>query len=163
MFTALAKGAQVSMTSLQRTLHDAVETHRFAECLARSFHGGEVVLLTGEIGAGKTVLSRGIGAALGVPYWRGSPTFSLIHEYDSWPRLVHGDLYRLEAREVEELGLEEYAGHSTVLVIEWADRAAHYLASLPAERLVRINLEHGSGDRRLMTVHDSASVAAAQC
>lgn len=122
--------------------------------MGHGFRGGEVLLLTGSLGAGKSVFARGVARALGVARWRGSPTFALIHEYASSPSLIHVDLYRLAAAEVEELGLEEYANPTTVLVVEWADRALDYLRALPHSRLIKVNLEHGRGDEREVTVEE---------
>jgi tRNA threonylcarbamoyladenosine biosynthesis protein TsaE len=122
-----------------------------------SLRGGEIILLTGSLGAGKSVFARGVASALRVPRWRGSPTFALVHEYSSSPALIHIDLYRLSAEEVEELGLEEYASPANVLVVEWADRAPEYLNTLPHSRLIAVHLEHGPGDERMVTVEEANS------
>ena len=92
-------------------------------CVLGAFLVPEIaVLLSGDLGAGKTVLVRGIGEALEVKRVR-SPSFTLINEYPTkfFP-LVHVDLYRLASRDVEELGLEEYAEDGAVLLVEWAER-----------------------------------------
>ena len=119
-----------------------------------------MVLLEGMIGAGKSAFARGIGASLRIDYWRGSPTFTLINEYDSEPRLVHVDLYRLSAQEVEELGLEEYASPDTILVVEWADRASSYLASFEIRHRYCVQLAvTGPGSRRVSVRHDPNGAA----
>lgn len=105
----------------------AEETTSLGAVLARELRCGDVVHLRGPLGAGKSVFARGVGKALGAERWRGSPTFNLVHEYDTEPRLYHLDLYRLTEDEVEELHLEE-AAEVGVLVVEWAERAANVLS-----------------------------------
>lgn len=97
--------------------------------------GGLVVALEGELGAGKTLLTRGLFEGLGLPdaAWTGSPTFVLASRYPGAPGLLHADFYRLsDGAEVADLGLEDALRDGAVVVVEWADR---YAAALPAERL----------------------------
>jgi tRNA threonylcarbamoyladenosine biosynthesis protein TsaE len=102
------------------------ETERVGELLARSLRRGTVVLLYGELGAGKTALVRGLARGLGAPTEDvSSPTFTLIQEYaGTHVTLYHVDLYRLSSREVDELGLEELVSGDGVVAIEWAERWA---------------------------------------
>ncbi|MGA2285912.1 MAG: tRNA (adenosine(37)-N6)-threonylcarbamoyltransferase complex ATPase subunit type 1 TsaE [Dehalococcoidia bacterium] len=101
--------------------------------LARLLRPGDVVLLQGELGAGKTCLAQGIGKGLGVEQAVKSSAFVLLNEYEGRLRLYLADLYRLEApEEVAELALEENAVDG-VLVVEWPDRA---WSEMPAERLL---------------------------
>ncbi len=101
--------------------------------LARLLRPGDVVLLQGELGAGKTCLAQGIGEGLGVEQAVKSSAFVLLNEYRGRLRLYLADLYRLQApEEVAELALEENAADG-VLVVEWPDRA---WAEMPAERLL---------------------------
>lgn len=115
--------------------------------IAAELRGGDIVMLYGPIGAGKSVLARGVAEAMGAPRWRGSPTFNLVHEYLTQPPLYHFDLYRLAANEVEDLGLEDYARHDAVVVVEWADRAPDYLRTF-AGRVLEIEIDHAGGDTR---------------
>ncbi|MGH2441663.1 MAG: tRNA (adenosine(37)-N6)-threonylcarbamoyltransferase complex ATPase subunit type 1 TsaE [Chloroflexota bacterium] len=125
------------------------ETEALGIRLAADLTAGDMVLLTGEIGAGKSVLIRGMATGLGGAAWRGSPTFNLIHEYDTEPPLVHIDLYRLAPAEVEGLGLEEYTERSgCVLAIEWADRASVYLRSLASGRVIDVSIAYDSDRER---------------
>ena len=124
------------------------ETLELGRRLAGRLRGGELVALSGPLGAGKSVLARGIGDGLGVTRWRGSPTFVLVHEYQTVPALYHLDLYRLAAAEVEELGLEEYARPDAVLVVEWPERAPDGLASLQPRVRIDVELSHLSADER---------------
>lgn len=157
MFEGNRKGVQV--TGVRRTIqtHSAEETLEVGREIGERLSGGEIILLTGELGAGKSVLARGVAVALGIDHWRGSPTFALVHEYGSLPALIHVDLYRLAQDEVEELGLEEYAAPSTVLLVEWADRAAEFLARLPCTQCIHVELAHGPGDRRELSVITDAA------
>jgi tRNA threonylcarbamoyladenosine biosynthesis protein TsaE len=107
---------------LYRTSSEA-ETISLGEQLARALPRKRVVLLIGNLGAGKTTLAKGIVHGLGAapPEEVSSPTFTLIHEYG--PRVYHIDLYRLdEPREVETLGLDELFGREAVVLIEWGER-----------------------------------------
>ena len=110
------------------------ETRRIGERIGRRLRAGDVVLLSGELGAGKTVLAQGIGRGMGVRDAIKSSSFVIMNEYDGASlRLFHADLYRLEDPEqVAELALDELASRG-VLVVEWPERAP---AELPDERLV---------------------------
>ena len=98
------------------------ETARVGERLAQGLKRGDVVLLYGDLGAGKTAFVRGLAQGLGAPPADvTSPTFTLLQEYHGRIPLYHADLYRLEARDVPDLGLEEVASGG-VLAVEWAER-----------------------------------------
>jgi tRNA threonylcarbamoyl adenosine modification protein YjeE len=124
------------------------ETAAAGEQLAQALRIGDVVLLTGELGAGKTAFVRGLARALGVPEADvTSPTFTLVQEYRA-PRAVlfHIDLYRLSPREVEDLGLDEMMGEG-ILAIEWPDRWVD-----PPPRVYDVQIEHRGGDRRVVRI-----------
>ena len=109
--------------------------------LASALRRGDVVLLYGDLGAGKTAFTRGLAEGLGVPPDDvSSPTFTIVQEYRGGRLpLYHADLYRLnDAREIDDLGLEEIAAEG-VLTIEWADR----LPRQPANAIV-VTLAHGA-------------------
>ena len=114
-----------------------------ASALASSLVAGDVVLLSGNLGAGKTAFVRGLAQGLGLdPDDVSSPTFTLVHEYRGGRlTLYHADLYRLGRAATDDLGLEEL--HLGVLAIEWPDRLTH---SLPGAR--QITIEILDGDRR---------------
>ena len=108
-----------------------------------------VVILRGEVGAGKTTLVKGIAAALGAATEDDvtSPTFTIVHEYEGKSvRLFHLDLYRLETEEqVAVLGLDEMAGYPNSLVlVEWGERFESIIKMASGE----IYMEHGEGDER---------------
>jgi tRNA threonylcarbamoyladenosine biosynthesis protein TsaE len=131
------------------------ETADVAAELSAAFRGGEVVLLSGELGAGKTAFVRGLARGLGAdPAEVASPTFVLLTTYPGRLALHHADLYRLQGGgDDRELGLEELPGPRGVLAIEWAER----LSLVPWPRTVRVRLEHGGEDRRTLTIEDDAA------
>ncbi len=129
------------------------ETAGLARGLASTLRPGDVVLLTGELGAGKTVFVRGLAEGLGIdPRRVHSPSFTIVSVYGpgrGGTRLVHADLYRVDgAAEIEELGLAEYLEEGCVAAVEWGER-------LPARLragAVRVALEDLGGDSRGLTI-----------
>ena len=123
----------------------------FGMSLASRLRPGDVLLLYGELGAGKTVLTRGIARGLGILDPVLSPTFTLFHRYAGAASLHHFDLYRLQGdRALYEAGLLEYIGEDAVTVIEWPERCAD---ELPARHL-KITIEYGEeeGERTVTMV-----------
>jgi tRNA threonylcarbamoyladenosine biosynthesis protein TsaE len=115
------------------SLPDRAATHQFGEMLGRSLPAGSTLLLTGDLGSGKTTLVQGIGQGLGISEPIVSPTFTLINEYleGRFP-LYHFDLYRLQPSQVETLHLETYwEGVEMplgIVAIEWAERLSYQLS-----------------------------------
>lgn len=108
---------------LSLALPNKAATTRLAQQLAPLLAAGDLLLLDGALGAGKTFFARALAQALGLPpdVRVTSPTFTLVHEYDTEPRLVHADLYRLldDERGVRELGLLPLRDDGALLVVEW--------------------------------------------
>ncbi len=98
------------------------ETQEFAKSLADKMSGGEVILLNGDLGAGKTTFTQGFAKGLGVEKRVTSPTFTIMKEYDGRLKLYHFDMYRISHEdEVEELGFEDYLfSEEGVSIIEWS-------------------------------------------
>ncbi|MDG2126124.1 MAG: tRNA (adenosine(37)-N6)-threonylcarbamoyltransferase complex ATPase subunit type 1 TsaE [Verrucomicrobiales bacterium] len=117
----------------------------------RSFGGGEVIGLCGDLGAGKTHLAKGIAEGLGSGEAVSSPTFSLVQEYgDGRLRMAHFDFYRVgSADELLELGWDEYLEDCGVVVVEWADRFPGLMP--PATRWLRIEVRD-DGVREVLEV-----------
>lgn len=127
---------------------DEEETRSVGERLGRQLKRGDVVLLSGELGAGKTCLTQGIGRGLACDGQVNSPSFVLMNEYAGRETLYHVDLYRIEdVEDLDELGLWDYA-EKGVLVIEWPERGAELL---PGDGLV-VELRPGTLGPRTRTL-----------
>jgi tRNA threonylcarbamoyladenosine biosynthesis protein TsaE len=115
---------------MTHTTKSEEETQQVARELATRLKAGDVLLLSGNLGAGKTTFVRGLAEGLGIdPAEVSSPTFTIVHEYRGGRlALYHADLYRLERTATEDLGLEEMGVKDGVLAIEWPDRLTHRLA-----------------------------------
>ena len=102
----------------------AAETRLLGEKLARKLKPGDVVLLEGELGAGKSELARGVARGLGVTEMLTSPSFTILNVYESGScPLYHFDWYRLESEdELYELGMDEYLGGNGIALVEWPER-----------------------------------------
>lgn len=108
---------------LQIVTKSAAETFGFGSKLARLLKPGDVICLTGTLGAGKTALVQGITAGLGTSDPAISPTFTIMNVYDGHPPVYHFDLYRLEsAEQLYDLGFDEYTAAGGISLIEWADK-----------------------------------------
>jgi tRNA threonylcarbamoyladenosine biosynthesis protein TsaE len=128
------------------------ETLETGRALSADLRPGDVVLLSGELGMGKTVLTRGIAAGLGVaPGEVHSPTFTLVNRYTGrWP-VHHVDLYRVEGpRDLDELGLEEILGGDGVAIVEWAERLGPYRV----ERALEVTILDRGGNEREVRIED---------
>ncbi|MBR2350058.1 MAG: tRNA (adenosine(37)-N6)-threonylcarbamoyltransferase complex ATPase subunit type 1 TsaE [Clostridia bacterium] len=113
------------------------ETYALAQKIAQELKGGEVILLNGTLGAGKTTFTKGLALALGVKKTVVSPTFTIIKEYEGEKlHLYHIDMYRLEDDdELEELGVEELYREDSVVVIEWNR------ATILPNKVIKIDIE----------------------
>lgn len=137
------------------------ETEALGVELARELAPNGVLLLSGDLGTGKTVLARGIAAALGIePREVQSPTYTLIREHqgngDSGGRLVHVDLYRLSPEEAAELGLEELLEGKGIKVVEWAERLSFDVPGALWLTLRRVSGEAGEGGREIVETNTNS-------
>jgi tRNA threonylcarbamoyladenosine biosynthesis protein TsaE len=133
---------------------DPRETEDLGVALAAGLSAGDVVLIHGELGAGKTTLVRGAARALGVCEPITSPTFGIGHRYrGAHVTVSHLDLYRLQGLHNEDPELlDDYLGADRIAFVEWPETGAR---ELPDARL-RVTLTHAGGDRRRIEVHDPA-------
>jgi tRNA threonylcarbamoyladenosine biosynthesis protein TsaE len=153
------------------TTNSPEETQRLARRLGEACTGGEVFLLVGPLGAGKTAFTQGLAWGLGVEEYTHSPTFVLVTEYHGTARqgrpaltLYHMDLYRIESvPEAVDVGLREYVDAGGVTAIEWADKADEALAGAG----LRVEISYTGDNRREITFrpqddHHAALLAGAR-
>jgi len=131
--------------------HSAEETIAWGRKLAERLNPPVLVMLAGELGSGKTTLTKGIvaGLAAGTEEEVTSPTFTLVHEYGSGKRVFHGDLYRVESfHDFETLGLEDVFAEPAIVILEWSEK---FPLKAPWPQL-RVRLEHMGGDTRRISL-----------
>ena len=131
--------------------NSAEETIAWGRQLGENLRAPLLVLLSGELGSGKTTLTKGIVAGLHVAQEDEvtSPTFTLLHEYGSGHKVFHGDLYRLESyHDFETLGLEDAFAQPAIIILEWSDK---FPLKTPWPQL-RVQLEHLGGDSRRIRI-----------
>lgn len=126
------------------------ETWAIGKLISEKIKPGDKILLDGDIGAGKSVLARGIAGGLGVTEPMPSPTFTLVNEYDAKYKIYHFDFYRLnDPYELYEIGFEEYVYSQGVSLIEWYSKGGELI---PNESiLVSITIE--SGNKRKIEIN----------
>ena len=127
------------------------DTHAIAAALAGLSRAGDLIVLAGEVGAGKTAFAKGFGAALGVTEPITSPTFTLVHSYEAGKlTLHHADIYRLTTlNEVADLALAELLEYDGIVLIEWGDVVA---GSLGDHLLVQLDAVDDDDDTRMITL-----------
>ena len=131
------------------TTHAESETAAAGRRLGETLSAGDVVLLFGDLGAGKTVFVRGLAEGLGINSAEvTSPTFTLVQEYRAGRLpLIHVDLYRLnDPLEIDELGLDELAA-GAVLAVEWGEKLPY-----PPADAIEVRIAHAGGDSRTITI-----------
>jgi len=133
--------------------HSPAETESLGEAWGRAAQHGWVIALSGELGAGKTQLVKGVARGLGIATSVHSPTFTLVNEYGGGRlRLFHLDLFRLETREqILSAGLEEYLPSDGVVVVEWAEKLEDGRWKMEdGRKIVRVKMEiTGESERRI--------------
>ena len=136
---------------LHLSARSLADTHAIATALAGLARSGDVVVLAGEMGAGKTAFAQGFGAALGVTEPITSPTFTLVHSYEAGKlTLHHADIYRLSTQhEVADLALSELVEYDGIVLVEWGDVVAH---SLGDHVLVQLDHVEDDEDARRVTL-----------
>ncbi|MBN1547346.1 MAG: tRNA (adenosine(37)-N6)-threonylcarbamoyltransferase complex ATPase subunit type 1 TsaE [Syntrophaceae bacterium] len=120
----------VDIGKVQLKTYSETETRKLGEVIGRNLTSGDVVALIGDLGAGKTCLTKGIAKTLGVSnqYEITSPTFTIINEYPARHTLWHVDAYRLDSsQDILDAGFEDFFGSGGVVVIEWAEKIINIL------------------------------------
>ncbi len=153
----MTKDAQEETYTLDIVSHSSAQTQRLGMHLGDLLHGGELILLDGKLGMGKTTFTQGLAQGLDIHEVINSPTFTLLKEYtgqsrtmqgttsECRPALYHFDLYRLDdPEEIFDLGFEDYFYGTGVCVVEWADKAEEFW---PSKRL-RIQMKMMSDTKR---------------
>ena len=136
------------MGNLTIVTHSPEQTRSLGAVLAGLACGGDIYLLSGNLGAGKTCLIQGIAFGLGVKEYACSPSFMIAREYHGRLTLYHLDLYRLDfIEEIFDLGLDEYFREDAVCAIEWAEKGG---SALPGDCLI-IEMQHLRDDSRSIT------------
>jgi tRNA threonylcarbamoyladenosine biosynthesis protein TsaE len=130
------------------------DTRRLAADLSAGLRAGDLILLLGDLGAGKTAFVKGLAEGLGVdPNEVTSPTFTLVHEYRGGRLpLIHVDLYRLERADLDEIGLDQDLAATGVVAVEWSERLSR---SIPAATIV--NIADRGGDSREIDIKRPAN------
>ena len=134
---------------MKQTSSSEAQTRAIATALAPSLMPGAVVLLSGDLGAGKTAFVRGLAEGLGLdPDDVTSPTFTLVHEYRGGRLpLIHVDLYRLDRAELDEIGLDQDLAAHGVIAVEWAERLTRGIVDA-----IAIRIADEGGDQRSITI-----------
>ena len=136
-------GVVTTPKELRARTSSADQTRAVASSIAQLTRPGDLLLLAGDLGAGKTTFVQGFARAFGVTEPVTSPTFTLLHAYEGDVRILHADVYRMDAlQEVLDLGLHEALDDGYIALVEWGDAAS---AALPTERL-EVVLGFGVGD-----------------
>lgn len=129
------------------TFNSLADTERLAKILSGEISGGAVILLSGDLGSGKTTFSQFLGKYLGVKRHMTSPTFNIIKSYNADVKLHHMDCYRLEDSE-EDLGFDEYFNDTDIALVEWPQFIAEFLP----EDVISINIKYENENERLVTI-----------
>lgn len=131
--------------------HNEKETQKIGKKIAQMLKKGDIICLEGDLGAGKTFLSKAIAESLGIQEPITSPTYTIVHEYEGDMPLYHFDVYRIaDIDEMFELGFDEYIFGEGICIIEWADKIREIIPSTSIwinilyghnnqERIIRIN------------------------
>lgn len=148
------------MPSREWTTHSSEETIQLGREIGRELTPPALILLFGDLGAGKTTLTKGIASGMGAAREDDvtSPTFTLVHKYDGKSRVYHVDLYRItDSHDLETLGLEDIFNEAAVVLVEWPDR----LSIRTDWPVIRIQLEHVSDDTRRIVISEEANISLA--
>lgn len=146
-----------SHSDMEKILSSEQETIEFGKTLSQQLRGGDILFLSGELGAGKTTLTKGIAAGLGVTHTITSPTFTLMNIYpiknNEIKQLVHIDTYRLEnEQQLIEIGTEDYLGApDTVCIVEWPEKISMLTKN---KKTISVKIVNNEKNQRLITISE---------
>ncbi len=143
----------MAKSSLKLVSRGPDETQQLGRIIGEMARLGDIILLSGPLGAGKTCLAQGIARGLGVKEGTASPSYVLMREFAGRLPLYHMDLYRLEFNEIDDLGLDDYLYGRGVCVIEWAEKG---MALIPTEHLLIKLAYAGESERNIDIVPSGA-------
>ncbi len=149
---------RAAVASREWTTHSSDETIQLGREIGRGLTPPVLILLSGDLGAGKTTLTKGIANGMGAAGEDEvtSPTFTLVHKYDGKSRVYHVDLYRItDSHDLETLGLEDIFNEAAVVIVEWPDK----LTIRTDWPVIRVHLEHVSDDTRRIVISDDANIS----
>jgi tRNA threonylcarbamoyladenosine biosynthesis protein TsaE len=147
-----------AVPSREWTTHSSDETIQLGREIGRKLIPPTLILLSGDLGAGKTTLTKGIASGMGAAEEDEvtSPTFTLVHKYDGTSRVYHVDLYRIaDAHDLETLGLEDIFNESAVVIVEWPEK----LSIQTGWPVLRVQLDHVSEDTRHIIISEDANIS----
>ena len=125
------------------------ETIELGKKIGRSLEPGDIICIDGDLGSGKTHLTKGIALGLGIDEHITSPTFNIVNEYEGKIKLYHFDVYRVnDPDEIAAIGFDEYIFSDAVSVIEWSD----YIKELIPDDHIQINIANESETRRIINI-----------
>lgn len=143
-----------SMASIICKTYSERDTLRVGKLLGKGLRPGDIVLLCGNLGSGKTIFTKGIARGMGYKDYIKvkSPTFAIVHKIDTRVPLYHFDLYRLEDEaELYEIGFDEYCDENNIVVIEWGDKFDNYV---PRDHIC-VNFSTQSPEQRTLNIKAS--------
>ena len=139
---------------MKLTSRSPEETQRLGRELGCAARSGDVILLVGNLGAGKTCLTQGIAWGLDIDGYARSPSFVVVNEYKGRLPMYHIDLYRLDSiAEIADLGLDDYLYGQGLCVVEWADKALNLMP--PQNLLIKIDFVSGNERKLELTAHEN--------
>lgn len=126
------------------------DTKKLAELIGKRLEKEDVILLDGDLGAGKTTFTQALAKTIGIEERVNSPTFSIVNEYESDKgNFYHFDLYRLESlEELFDIGFDEYFSHQGIIIIEWAEK---FIQEIP-QPFLKINISNQGEEKRKFTI-----------
>lgn len=148
-----------ALANRESVTHSFEETIRLGREIGATLKPPVLILLSGDLGAGKTTLTKGIASGMGAAQEEDvtSPTFTLVHKYEGSARIYHVDLYRIEGlHDLETLGIEDFFSENAAVIVEWPDKL-----DLPTDwPVVRIQLEHIAEDTRRISIEGLPNIEA---